>query len=504
MIYDCFPFNNELDILELRLEMLGGVVDRFVLSESTKTHTGHDKPLHFSDNRGRFAKYLDRIVHVVVRDNPSDPDPWVRERFQREQLMTGLVDCKADDVILISDLDEIPDPALIVSLAGQSGVTVFEQHNCCYFMNLTMSYWHGTRALRYDELKAMGPNAARQSAGRILPRAGWHFSYLGGTDTVLKKLSNTAHQEYNTEHFSDRDRVAAAIETGSDLFSRTAGRGRLLQLTALPKAVQADPERFRPYLTDRVVREAEFHEDWYPVYKLRGMMFALGLTHGLSGRIIEIGCWEGRSTSYLARAAWPDLVNAVDTWEGNDAESDDHPSVVAAKQRNVFRTFLRNMFVLTRGNVRPQRMRSTKYLEMDRTPIRFAHIDASHDYPSVKTELLALLPLVVDGGVLCGDDFEDGATAAAGLDGGVERAVREVLPGCRNDGSFWWWQKGRSTPPLGGLLRRLSRRVQPSEWKRNLLKRFERNAPSLYAAAVDWWWARQARKRLQSSHHKRG
>ena len=99
-----------------------------------------------------------------------------------------------------------------------------------------------------------------------------------------------------------------------------------------------------------------------------------------------------------------------------------------------------------------------------RSPVRFAHIDASHDYSSVKAELLSILPLVVDGGVLCGDDFEDGATPVDGLDGGVERAVREVLPGCRNDGNFWWWQKGRPPPPLGNLARRLRRRVLPREW----------------------------------------
>lgn len=501
MIYDCFPFYNELDLLELRLELLSDVVDRFVLVESTQTFTGREKPLYFDEHRDRFAKYLPKIEHVIIRDNPAGSDPWVRERFQRDGILRGLMSAKPTDVIMLSDLDEIPDPVAVSNLAAKTGISVFEQWNCYYFLNTVLGLWHGTRAAHFSEFTNNSPSNIRRAKGHII-RGGWHFSYLGGVDKVLGKLNAFSHQEYNTPDFTDPERVAAAIETASDLFSRTAGRGRLLPLNALPKTVQADPARYRLYLTDQVVQEAEFHEDWYPVYKLRGMVFAFGLTHGLSGRIIEIGCWEGRSTSYLARAAWPDLVNAVDTWEGNDAESDDHPSVVAAKQRNVFRTFLRNMFVLTRGNVRPQRMRSTKYLETDRTPIRFAHIDASHDYPSVKTELLSIVSLVVDGGILCGDDFGDGAILPAGLEGGVERAVREILPGYRNDGNFWWWQKGRPTPPLGGLLRRLSRRVQPAEWKRNLLDRFERNAPNLHAAAVDWWWARQARKRLRANSSK--
>ena len=67
MIYDCFPFFNELDLLEIRLNELSGVVDRFVLSEAELTHNGDRKPLYFNEHKDRFAKFADKIIHIIVR-----------------------------------------------------------------------------------------------------------------------------------------------------------------------------------------------------------------------------------------------------------------------------------------------------------------------------------------------------------------------------------------------------------------------------------------------------
>ena len=76
-VFDCFMFFNELDLLEIRLIELSELVDRFVLVEATRTHTGFQKPLYFADNKSRFASFLDRIIHVIVDDLPGEgnPDP---------------------------------------------------------------------------------------------------------------------------------------------------------------------------------------------------------------------------------------------------------------------------------------------------------------------------------------------------------------------------------------------------------------------------------------------
>ena len=76
MIYDCFTFFNELDLLEIRLNVLKDVVDKFVLVESVKTFTGRDKELFFEKNKDRFAAFADRIIHLVVREFPPSYCRW--------------------------------------------------------------------------------------------------------------------------------------------------------------------------------------------------------------------------------------------------------------------------------------------------------------------------------------------------------------------------------------------------------------------------------------------
>ena len=81
MVYDCFSFFNELDLLEIRLNVLKDVVDKFVLVEATRTHTGAEKSLYFKENEARFSAFRDRIVHIVVDDfTLADAASSIRER----------------------------------------------------------------------------------------------------------------------------------------------------------------------------------------------------------------------------------------------------------------------------------------------------------------------------------------------------------------------------------------------------------------------------------------
>ncbi|MBO6167304.1 MAG: hypothetical protein J6P13_03005 [Kiritimatiellae bacterium] len=115
MIYDCFSFFNELDILEIRLNALKDVVDRFVLVEAVKTHSGQPKKLYFEENKDRYKPFLDKIIHVIVDNEPHLPEKcpkltaaWAYENHQRNVIVRGLARIGADDVLLISDLDKIP------------------------------------------------------------------------------------------------------------------------------------------------------------------------------------------------------------------------------------------------------------------------------------------------------------------------------------------------------------------------------------------------------------
>lgn len=112
MIYDCFQFFNELDILKIRMNVLKDVVDRFVISESTVTFSGKKKPLYYAENREMFAEFEDKIIHQVVDDTPN-VNPFERDSFQKCAVKRPLEKlCKDDDIIIFSDVDEIRIPNL--------------------------------------------------------------------------------------------------------------------------------------------------------------------------------------------------------------------------------------------------------------------------------------------------------------------------------------------------------------------------------------------------------
>jgi len=111
--YDCFTFFNELDVLEFRLQELYDTVDHFVIAEANLSHSGKPKDYILLDNWDRYKPYADKIIRIQVDDFPETPDSWVREKFQRWAMIRGLEDRKPEDIIITSDLDEIPRAEMI-------------------------------------------------------------------------------------------------------------------------------------------------------------------------------------------------------------------------------------------------------------------------------------------------------------------------------------------------------------------------------------------------------
>jgi hypothetical protein len=142
----------------------------------------------------------------------------------------------------------------------------------------------------------------------------------------------------------------------------------------------------------------------------------------LHGALIEIGCWEGRSTAVIANACYPEVLIAVDTWAGSVSEDPDHDTVRIARIRDVFATFNANMQRLTRGNIECHRSEAIAFLKNWTAPIKFCHIDAAHDYDSVRETIELLLPWLVPGAVLIGHDFQSAHAGRDDLRRGVERA----------------------------------------------------------------------------------
>lgn len=253
MIYDCFTFFNELELLNLRLHELDGVVDRFVLVEATQTHTNRPKPLHFSANRAQFAAFHDKIIHVVVDDMPQSANPWVPENFQRKCIARGLTGCRPDDFILVSDLDEIPratvvarasreipfreslfanffhaslNSRLVKKIFHRKGlrhylrrhhpfVWKFEQELYRYYVNcrpVPPVQWPGTRMVRFRDFSCA--EEMRHSGYKSFADAGWHFSWMGGVQRVQEKLAAYSHQERNRPELAAEDHIAKAMAEG--------------------------------------------------------------------------------------------------------------------------------------------------------------------------------------------------------------------------------------------------------------------------------------------------
>ena len=155
-VYDCFMFFNEIELLNLRLEYLSPYVDFFILVESKKSTQARDKSLFFNDNKSKFKKYLHKIKHLVVDDFPEGAVPHTIETIQRNAMISCLEDCNDDDLILISDLDEIPNLSAIPNKLYDGVVYHFIQNQYIYFVNIYKEnhiIWEGgTKLVTYKTI----------------------------------------------------------------------------------------------------------------------------------------------------------------------------------------------------------------------------------------------------------------------------------------------------------------------------------------------------------------
>jgi beta-1,4-mannosyl-glycoprotein beta-1,4-N-acetylglucosaminyltransferase len=223
-IYDCFNFYNELDILELRLNILYDYVDYFVIVESDVTHSGIPKKFFFEENKERFSKFLDKIINFKVFDTPNyfvnlpktddihldkiynyiktqtnrfnihtQPD-YGRDFFQKESVRRALINCDDNDIIIYSDADEIPNPNTILNFKNldfNNELYRLSQNMYIYYLNLLKEKnWYGSRIGKYAFIKNISLNELRGDNSLSVPieNGGWHFSFMGGKDMVKNKI----------------------------------------------------------------------------------------------------------------------------------------------------------------------------------------------------------------------------------------------------------------------------------------------------------------------------
>lgn len=254
-VFDAFTYNGERDALLIRLHELSEVVDRFVIVEATRTFAGEAKALRLDLADPALAPFIDRIRYMVVDDMPDDPpgaeaaaierdwlnDPpktgfWLREKFQRNQVVRGLDEAAPDDLVLVSDVDEIPRADVVRWMREQPADQVFGLQLRFYYFYANYRNTEGPEAATVWSVAA--PRAWLNGAGTadrlrlgvragavpalIVRDAGWHFSYLGMDEAAVRdKIRGFAHQEYNDPDFLAAIDVHAMVRSGRDLYGRS-------------------------------------------------------------------------------------------------------------------------------------------------------------------------------------------------------------------------------------------------------------------------------------------
>ena len=226
-VIDAFIFYNELAMLEYRLKTLYDYVDFFIIVESTHSFAGNQKPLYFNQYKNKFTPYFDKIIHIVVSDMPNNDNAWDNEHHQRRCIHRGIeiLSLKDDDLIIISDVDEIPNVNMLKDIK-ESGLRW--PHNLdmdMYYYNLTCKYlkvWALAKITPFSFYKIKNdPQYLRnQDFKGSLSLAGWHLSFFGDVNFIKNKIKNFSHQEFNKDEFLNDETINTNIMNCKDVFFR--------------------------------------------------------------------------------------------------------------------------------------------------------------------------------------------------------------------------------------------------------------------------------------------
>lgn len=272
-IYDCFTFYNELDLLEIRLAELYNHVDRFVIVEANTTFTNKPKPWNFLENFDRFSQYKDKLRYVQVTDMPGDTDPWVNERFQRNAIMLGLNDLDSDDLVMITDVDEIVRGSAVDHMRA-SDQTLFALRMPIY--NFKFNYikinpdryniWgmaarrsafndilpNSLRDLRFSFFNA--PYQFKNNGCEVVEHGGWHFTYMGDNAVLRDKAQSFSHQEVNNPEFLAQIDVDASIAARTEWNRSSDARYEIAEVdNYLPRKIVDNQPQYQKYILDNPV-----------------------------------------------------------------------------------------------------------------------------------------------------------------------------------------------------------------------------------------------------------
>ena len=263
-IYDCFQYFNEDHIVDLRLNILNQYVDYFVISESTKTHQGKDKKINFDIKK--FSKFRDKIKFIVAdykeiinfKKHTGGESPI--EQHQRNSLIKGIEDASSEDLIILSDSDEIPDLTKLIEINNNKKFIAFSQKMFMYKMNLQNieeSNWIGSKITKKKNITTM--QNLRNLKFKKYPfwrfdkknlqtiRGGWHFSFLQTPEQILKKIKSFSHGEFNMKNVNEKN-IEEKILKNQDIFGRCITLKKIELDSSYPNYILKNKEKFSKWI----------------------------------------------------------------------------------------------------------------------------------------------------------------------------------------------------------------------------------------------------------------
>ena len=249
MIIDTFLYFNEKELADLRIKYLKDEVDLFVIIEANITHQGKPKEWNFENilntkllpfkNKIKYHKLTIEEKDIEknegwISENVKGGKSWKIENIQRNFIQTACKNFSKEDIILISDVDEIPSLKKIKFLRkcefDEINPVAFEQflfHTNCEYLNLEK--WIGTIATKNKIIQKFKPQDLRNNRWRVsmLAQAGWSFSSFGSLEKIREKFEAFAHSEYNNDQFKSDEHINNCLKNGSDLFKRNIKKKKI-------------------------------------------------------------------------------------------------------------------------------------------------------------------------------------------------------------------------------------------------------------------------------------
>jgi beta-1,4-mannosyl-glycoprotein beta-1,4-N-acetylglucosaminyltransferase len=283
-VFDCFRFFNELDILEMRLNILNDVVDYFVISECPYTISGNEKPLYYLENKERFEKFNHKIVHHILDEIPNNfsdyiekkplhtaysdidvncgmpyieiPIRYQRDMYARNCAAYGLIQANIedDDIVITSDADEIINPKVLEDLSWFNPNNHYHAIQRAFYFKLNYLYqenWFGSCVCNWKYLKERSIDklrADRENAYKI-EDSGWHWSFFGDADKFRSKMASYGDYHLNVPEITNN--IEEKIEKGLD----PLGRSNILTTVPLD-------DSFPEYILDNQDKYVEFIKPW--------------------------------------------------------------------------------------------------------------------------------------------------------------------------------------------------------------------------------------------------